>query len=187
MGEFDKNLRTAEARKQKMLSMDPNEQARCVEWMRIAELKHARLAMLAAAGWPLAELANGGGRSWLHSATNGRAPSLFNGHLLDYWPALFVIFGGLSFLEFTTKDSYTDGNFGFDPLGIASGKGPEGASGEYIFDLKDGLPFPNAGDMDALKLAELKNGRAAMMAITGFAVAEFFWGKPVTELTPIFF
>jgi len=41
--------------------------------------------------------------------------------------------------------------------------------------------------MEALKLAELKNGRAAMMAITGFAVQEFFWGKPVTELTPIFF
>jgi light-harvesting complex II chlorophyll a/b binding protein 4 len=159
-----------------MLSMDPKEQARCVEWMRTAELKHARLAMLAAAGWPLAELANGGGRSWLHSATNGRAPSLFNGHLLDYWPALFVIFGGLSFLEFTTKDSYIDGNFGFDPLGIASGEGPA-----------KGLPFPNAGNMEALKLAELKNGRAAMMAITGFAVAEFVWGKPVTELTPIFF
>jgi light-harvesting complex II chlorophyll a/b binding protein 4 len=155
--------------------------------MRTAELKHARLAMLAAAGWPLAELVNSGGRSWLSSATNGRAPSLFNGHLLDFWPALFIIFGGLSFLEFTTKDSYQDGNFGFDPLGIASGKGPEGASGEYIFDFKDGLPFPNAGNMAALKLAELKNGRAAMMAITGFAVAEFFWGKPVTELTPIFF
>jgi len=43
------------------------------------------------------------------------------------------------------------------------------------------------GDMEKLKLAELKNGRAAMMAITGFAVSEFFWGKPVTELTPIFF
>merc|ERR1719327_1121597 len=113
--------------------MSEKEQAECVAWMRTAELKHARLAMLAAAGWPLAELANSGGGSSLRFATNGRAPSLFNGHLLDYWPALLVVFGGLSFLEVTTKDSYTDGQFGFDPLGISSGKGPEGPQGELIF------------------------------------------------------
>jgi light-harvesting complex II chlorophyll a/b binding protein 4 len=181
--EFDKNLRTAEARKQKMLSMSEEEQAETVAWMRNAEIKHARLAMLAAAGWPLAELANG---QSMRFATNGRAPSLFNGHLLDFWPALLIVFGGLSYLELTTKDKIKDGDFGFDPLGIASGKGPVGGSGQPIFDsLPDSIP--NIGDMEALKLAELKNGRAAMMAITGFAVQEFFWGKPVTELTPIFF
>jgi light-harvesting complex II chlorophyll a/b binding protein 4 len=182
-----KTLRTAEQRKEKMLSMDPKEQARSLEWMRTAELKHARLAMLAAAGWPLAELANG---QSMRFATNGRAPSLFNGHLLDFWPGLLVIFGGLTFLEASTVDSYTDGQFGFDPLGISSGKGPEGPDGQLIFADGKGGPIgllPNAGNMEALKLAELKNGRAAMMAITGFAVQEFLWGKPVTELTPMFF
>jgi len=170
--EFDKNLRTAEARKQKMLSMSEEEQAETVAWMRNAEIKHARLAMLAAAGWPLAELLNG---QSMRFATNGRAPSLFNGHLLDFWPALLIFFGGLSYLELTTKDKIKDGDFGFDPLGIGDGK------------LYPSNSVPNVGDIEALKLAELKNGRAAMMAITGFAVQEFFWGKPVTELTPIFF
>merc|ERR1719247_3512414 len=87
---FVKGLLTAEERKQKMLSMSEKEQEQHVAWMRTAELKHARLAMLAAAGWPLAELANSGRGSFLRSATNGRAPSLFNGHLLDYWPALLA-------------------------------------------------------------------------------------------------
>ena len=78
--DYDKTLRTADARKAKMLAMSAEEQAEAVAWMRNAELKHARLAMLAAAGWPLAELANG---QSMRFATNGRVPSLFNGHLLD--------------------------------------------------------------------------------------------------------
>jgi light-harvesting complex II chlorophyll a/b binding protein 4 len=147
--------------------------------------------MLAAAGWPMAEIANHDAQ--LRYFTNGRAPSLFNGHLLDFWPALLVIFGGFAFLEVTTKDKITDGDFGFDPLGIAFGKPRRFASGPVDKPV-DKIPyvkkFPGygmVGDMEKLKLAELKNGRAAMMAITGFAVSEFFWGKPVTELTPIFF
>ena len=50
-------------------------------WMREAEIKHARLAMVAAAGWPLAELLNKLLGGWALSATNGRAPSLFNGNM----------------------------------------------------------------------------------------------------------
>ena len=47
--------------------------------------------------------------------------------------------------------------------------------------------LPNVKDLEAMKLAEIKNGRAAMMAITGFAVQEFLWGQPVIEQTPFFF
>ena len=68
---------------------------------RDAELKHGRLAMLAVAGWPLSEFASG---RTLAEATNGRAPSLFNGHLLDYTPFLAGFFGGLAAMEFMTKD-----------------------------------------------------------------------------------
>ena len=70
--------------------------------------------MLAIAGWPLAEMLNG---DFLRSAgqTNGRAPSLFNGHLFDHLPFLFVAFGGLAFLELQTKDTVKDGDYNFDP------------------------------------------------------------------------
>lgn len=181
---MDKTLRTAEARKKKMLSMSAEEQAECVAWMRDSELKHGRLAMLAAAGWPLAELANRGPA--LTQATNGRAPSLFNGHLLDYLPFLVVFFGGLAFLENTNKGKITDGNYGFDPLGFSTGKGP------IPFDavpkeVRASPVLSSVGNLEALKLSEMKNGRAAMMAITGFAVQEFVRGNPVVDQTPFFF
>ena len=50
-------------------SMAPDEPLPTIYWMREAELKHARLAMIAAAGWPLQELLNPFG-----GASNGRAP-----------------------------------------------------------------------------------------------------------------
>lgn len=38
-----------------------------------------------------------------------------------------------------------------------------------------------------MELAEIKHGRAAMLAITGFAFQEFFTGIPVVDQTPFFF
>merc|ERR550514_2370445 len=46
-------------------------------WYREAEIKHARLAMLAAFGWPVSEIANFGKLL----TSDGRAPSLLNGGL----------------------------------------------------------------------------------------------------------
>merc|ERR1711988_1491833 len=57
-------------------------------WYREAEVKHARLAMLVAAGWPLAEKLNFGGLL----TKDGRAPSILNGGLGEvntiYWVAV---------------------------------------------------------------------------------------------------
>jgi len=160
---IDAKSRTASERNAQMLAMSEEEQQAKIEWMRNSEIKHGRLAMLAIAGWPMAEFASG---RTLAEATNGRAPSLFNGHLLDYTPFLAVVFGGMAAMEFLTKDkAVKDGDYGFDPLGFASGIGAD----------------------RTLKLAEVKHGRAAMMGITGFAVQEFFWGTPVVQQTPFFF
>merc|ERR1712060_905628 len=46
-------------------------------WQREAEIKHARLAMLAAAGWPASEVFNFGGLL----NEDGRAPATLNGGL----------------------------------------------------------------------------------------------------------
>jgi len=161
---LDAKSRTAAERNEQMLALCEEEQQAAIQWMRSSELKHGRLAMLAVAGWPLAEMING---EFLRSAgqTNGRAPSLFNGHLPDHLPFLLVVFGGLAALELKTKETVKDGNYNFDPLGFASGIGSE----------------------RTLQTAEIKHGRAAMMAITGFAVQEFFWGTPVVQQTPFFF
>merc|ERR1719224_286050 len=54
-------------------------------WYREAEIKHARLAMLAAFGWPVTEITNFGKLL----TSDGRAPSLLNGGLGEvnaiYW------------------------------------------------------------------------------------------------------
>merc|ERR1719164_318814 len=67
-----------------MISDSPEKLA----WYREAEVKHARLAMLAAFGWPVSELTNFGGLL----RGDGRAPSLLNGGLGDinglYWAAV---------------------------------------------------------------------------------------------------
>ena len=190
----DAFARTAEARNEQLLAMAPEQQQQKLAWMAESELKHGRLAMLAAAGWPIAELYSG---DFLHGSggTDGRAPSLFNGHLLDYLPALVIIFGPLAFLEFAARGKPdaerlgVGGDYGFDPMGLA---GPQKPMGAFPFEAFMGSKTPIDGvryakDMDALKLAEIKNGRVAMMAITGMAVQETLWGNPVVEQTPFFF
>ena len=159
-------------------SRTPEEQKLTIEWMREAEIKHARLAMLAVVGWPLAELFAGSFGAL--SFTGGRAPSLFNGGIDAYAPFFLLATAGAAYLELLAVDDvnqtwlnsndgyakYSPGaSLGFDPLGLAA---------------------QADGKVD-LKTAEIFNGRLAMMAITGFAVQEFLWGKPVVEQTPFFF
>ena len=158
-----------------MANLSPEEQLASVEWMREAELKHARLAMLAAVGWPLAELIN----PWL-STSAGRAPSILNGGLGDGVVPFFLVlsFMGAAILENKFEERVnqqrqlgaallTAGDFGFDPIGFSKEEG--------AFRRKE------------LRANEIFNGRLAMLAITGFAVQEFLWGKPVIEQTPFFF
>jgi len=97
----------------KIEAMSPEEVAKSVAWMRDAEIKHARLAMLAAAGWVHAELYS----PFQLAMSNGRAPSLFNGHLLDFLPFIFVALAPIAYLEFQNKDRLLEGDYSFDPLG----------------------------------------------------------------------
>ena len=152
-------------------------------WMREAELKHARLAMLAAVGWPLSELWHKqlaqafGLQSIL--ADNDRAPSLLNGGLSNGWASgilmMSIIIAGL--LEGNSMNSgeifynaekpanYVPGNLGFDPLKLHNVR----------------------GNKAAMQTAEIKNGRLAMLAITAYAFQEFVTKLPVVQETPYLF
>ena len=145
---------------------------------REAEIKHARLAMLAAAGWPLSEvfdkkIAVALGMTPLIDAAD-RAPSVLNGGLGKVSPIYWIgVLGVAAAIEFigTSKsksgdDKYFPGNFGFDPLGV--------------------YPKDEAGQMN-MQLAEIKNGRLAMIAIFGFAIQEFVSKVGVIDETPLFF
>merc|ERR1719387_2782899 len=125
-------------------------------WYREAEIKHARLAMLAAFGWPVSELTNFGN---LLNA-DGRAPSLLNGGLGNvngvYWGAVVALAvyweaQGLD-KQFGKKDDYLPGMLDFDPLGA---------------------------DSPSMRGAEITNGRVAMVAITVFALEEAITKAPI--------
>jgi len=146
--------------------------------MREAELKHGRLAMLAAVGWPLAELFDKqiatalGLQSALTST--GSSPSLLNGGLdkiePDYWVIVASIAGLAELANKDTKEAkgkqYIPGDCGFDPLGF--------------------MPKDKVG-MKEMQTKEIKHSRLAMMAILGYVVQEALYRSPVTEETPMFF
>jgi len=162
-----------------MTIMTDYERKRKLAWMREAEIKHSRLAMLAAAGWPLSELLDGPlsklfGLPNVLEGTAGRAPSLLNGHLFDGPQAGFLLLVTLAtaYLELNTLDNvegltptgYMAGDIGFDPANLRSQRPP--------------------GHME---LAEIKHGRLAMLAVTGYAVQEAIYGTPIVEQSPQFF
>merc|ERR1740138_1363203 len=135
-----------------MISDSPDKLA----WYREAEVKHARLAMLAAFGWPVSEVTNFG--NLLNG--DGRVPSLLNGGLGNvngvYWAAVvgLAIYWEAQGLDkqFGKKSDYLPGMLGFDPLGA---------------------------DSPSMRAAEITNGRVAMIAITVFALEEAIFKSPI--------
>eukprot|EP00621_Florenciella_sp_RCC1693_P011746 CAMPEP_0182531682 /NCGR_PEP_ID=MMETSP1323-20130603/9640_1 /TAXON_ID=236787 /ORGANISM="Florenciella parvula, Strain RCC1693" /LENGTH=274 /DNA_ID=CAMNT_0024741283 /DNA_START=49 /DNA_END=873 /DNA_ORIENTATION=+ len=141
---------------------------------RSAEIKHARLAMLAAAGWPLGEVFDKplAGALNLNSPiveNNGLAPSLLNGGLglisPAYWVAVIGMAAAVEALGFTLK-SEDPGDYGFDPLGL--------------------YPKDTAGKLQ-MQEKEMIHGRVAMVAITAFAAQEFASKVSVVDETPFLF
>merc|ERR1740138_1050131 len=139
-----------------MISDSPDKLA----WFREAEIKHARLAMLAAIGWPVSEMTNIGGLL----TNEGRAPSLLNGGLGEvspiYWAGVvaFAVLAEAKGLDkqFGKKDNYLPGQLGFDLLGM---------------------------DSDFTRNAEITNGRVAMMAISLYAYEEFLTSAPIFPIS----
>lgn len=153
-------------------------------WMREAELKHARLAMLSAIGWPLSELWHNPIAEFMHLdsilASGDRAPSILNGGLSSVYAsgmlmASIVIAGllegksmnsGEVFWNAEKSDGYKPGDLGFDPLELHTTRD---------------------GDKKAMETAEIKNGRLAMIAITAYVAQELVTGMPVVQQTPYLF
>lgn len=161
---------------------------------REAELKHGRLAMLAAVAWPMQEIFHPiivdamRSSGWdntrdMLAATEGKSPSLLNGGLSQWElaPVLsLAVFSaavlelqdlrsreaqGLKFNEYS-KDRQP-GDFGFDPLNIAAG-----------------LPLDGQRDFQE---KELLNGRVAMVAVACYVLSEFVFDLPVIRFTPDLF
>ncbi|CAH0370769.1 unnamed protein product [Pelagomonas calceolata] len=158
---------------------------------REAELKHARLAMLAAAGWPLAELWDTGiaktfGLEPIIEENGGRAVSVLNGGMgmisPVYWVSVVLFAGAVEALseykkgqakaadsQWMLTGSYVPGDLGFDPLGLYTIFG-KSESGKML-----------------METAEIKNGRLAMLAITIYALEEAITKNPVVQNSAFLF
>ena len=141
---------------------------------REAELKHGRLAMLAAVGWPIAEELQGpiskliglpdllvtgcpaGAINCGDALT--RVPSVLNGGLDKispfYWLAVIAFSSVVEAYGqmIATRKNYLPGDLGFDPLRLYAGK--------------------DASWKRDMQLKEINHSRLAMIAITGYAFNE---------------
>lgn len=142
-------------------------------WQREAELKHSRIAMLAAAGWPLAELFHGTLSALTHLqpllVEGDRVPSILNGGLQQvnpfYWMGILAVAGLFESVDIMMNNN-SENKQSFDPLGL--------------------FPADEEGQ-ERMQLAEIKNGRLAMMAITAFAAIEAITHEAVINVTPFLF
>ena len=150
--------------------------ANSLYWQRRAEIKHARLAMLASAGWLSAELLHGPiARALdlpLMLASGDRVPSILNDGLSHaafpaFWIATIALAAAVEIGESVKENSSSridPSDMGFDPLSFLEGKTKK----QKFF----------------LREAELFYGRLGMLAITGFAVQEFFLHSAVVDQMP---
>jgi hypothetical protein len=143
-----------------------------VLFYREVELKHARVAMLAALGFPLAEQ--------FHPLFGGSVdvPSYYafqETPLQTFWPAVVLVIAGFEVFSvfsfqnpasvlpdgrpaqpWTMREDHSPGDLGFDPLG-----------------LKPSDPAALA----EMQTKELNNGRLAMIAIAGMVAQEAVTGE----------
>ena len=151
-----------------------------LQWQRRAEIKHGRLAMLATTGWVFAELFHKDIAQAFNQpvmlASYGRVPSILNDGLVHannpfFWIGVLAILSGLEMSEVQRENNkecrLNPGDLNFDPLNLG-GKDDE----KKQFYMQE---------------AELFNGRLGMLAITGFAIQEWFLNSAVVNQVPIFF
>lgn len=153
--------------------------------MQEAELRHARLAMLAVVGWPLSEIL---APRWMLQE-NGCNPSVLNGFNPVSFVAVAAIFGGLGFFEYKTALRRVTGTkFGDIHQSDMSKVWKYGVAGDYNFDPL-GL-YSSIGDdayaRKGLREVEISHGRSAMLGITYFAAWEALTGHPIVENSVFF-
>lgn len=153
--------------------------------MQESEVRHSRLAMLAAIGWPMSELL---APSWMLQ-DNGCAPSVLNGVNPLSFLAIAGFLGAAGYFEYKTSLRRTLST----PMGKMHEKDMSaiwkyGVAGDYNWDPMN--LYSSCGDdykgRKGLRDVELSHGRVAMLGITYFAAWEALTGHPIVENSMFF-
>jgi len=140
-----------------------------IKWLREAELKHGRICMLAATGYIMQEFFS----LPAYPGYNPNPVEAFSSVPAEGLLQIVVFMGWLEIIgnkgKYTMMDMFeggrTPGDLGFDPLKFGANKETRAR----------------------LEMAELKNGRLAMLAFSGMIHQTFVTGKPLfASLTDIF-
>lgn len=142
-----------------------------LRFLREAEIKHSRLAMLAAVGWPASELFDAPlarliGMEPLVTQRTGMSPSIINGGLGQVSPIFWTaVLSGAAFLEVENFPRVSPtrtiiGDLGFDPAGFYT-------------------KLNTDNERRNMELAEIKHGRLAMLAVAGFVTQEALTNTPL--------
>jgi len=133
-----------------------------IKWLREAELKHGRICMLAATGVIVQEFVSIPGYPGYSPNPVEAASSVPGGALLQIVAVMALLEWNMNKGKWTMMTMFEDparkpGDLGFDPLKFGE----------------------NAATRERLEMAELKNGRLAMLAFSGMLHQVFVTGKPV--------
>lgn len=133
------------------------------KFIREAEIKHSRVAMLSAVTIPTIELFNGDHQG-IYELSNQPLPFQYLALAIFGMSEFGQLFKAYEFPEstdtwFRIKDSHIPGEYSFDPLNISS----------------------NSESLTKNKEQELFNGRIAMIACAGFLAQELLTDKTIID------
>ena len=133
------------------------------KFIREAEIKHSRVAMLSAVTIPTIELLNGNHQG-IYELSHQPLPFQYLALTIFGMSEFGQLFKAYEFPEstntwFKIKDSHTPGEYAFDPLNISS----------------------NTESLTKNKNQELFNGRIAMLACAGFLAQELLTDKTIID------
>lgn len=138
-----------------------------IKYFREAELKHSRIAMLAAPGFIIAE--------FFHPLFGGNinVPSYVafqQTPLQNFWPVVVGYIGVIEIFSVATFASPFDGAFWTLK--------PERIPGDFNFD-PAGIAPKGKAEMKEMQTKELNNGRLAMLGIAGMVAQELVSGSKI--------
>jgi len=135
-----------------------------IKFYREVEVKHARMAMLAAIGFPIAEQFHP-----LFATDDAPSFSAFQlTPLQTFWPAVVFLIAIPEIYSTFSFQSPTKGTWEMNS---------EHVSGDYFGFDPLGLKPTNAAELKEMQTKELNNGRLAMIAIAGMVVQEGISGS----------